>query len=219
MGAYPNAADYNLFLTGNSSSFIFISLMLNFLPVYLLFISGDDCFEDVSTGYRNLLISKWGKKNYMRTNIIKAFCISFFIIFTSLMLNLLMAHIIYNGAVYSQLDEMLIYYEPGDLYYIEATHPLLTNIIYIFTTSFLAGLIGAAGAALAMAIKNRKIVYPLLFLLWYLPQSLDNSIMLALQPFCEYGLDTKAPIYIITSCIFIAVTVVAAIKEKQYAKI
>lgn len=219
MGAYPEKADANSFLAATSVSFISHSLMLYFLPVYLLVIAGDDCFEDVLTGYRSVLISKWGKKSYVKTSIIKAFCISFSVVFISLLFNLLMAHIIYNGSGYSQIEELLIYYEPGDLYYFEANNPLLTNVIYIFTTSFLSGLIGAAGAALAMANKNRKIVYPLLFLLWYLPQCLDNSIMLALQPFNEYNLGTKVYIYIITSCIFIVVTAVAAIKEIRYAKL
>ena len=219
MGAYPEKADANTFLTAGSASFVFISLMIYFLPVYLLIIAGDDCFEDALTGYRSVLISKWGKKSYVKTNIVKAFCISFSVILFSLVLNLLMAHIIYSGSQYSQFDELLIYYDQSSLFYIEANNPLLTNVCYIFTTSLLAGLIGAAGAALAMAIKNRKIVYPLLFLLWYLPQQLDNSVLLALQPFNEYELDTKIPIYIITSCIFIATTIVAAIKEIRYAKI
>ena len=78
---------------------------------------------------------------------------------------------------------------------------------------------GAAGAALAMAIKNRKIVYPLLFLLWFLPAHTDKSIMLALQPFCEYGLDTKIPVFVITLGIFVVLTIGAAIKEVHYAKI
>ena len=219
MGAYPEKADANSFLAGTSVSFVFHSLMLHFLPIYLLIIAGDDCFEDASTGYRNLLVSKFGKKDYVRTNIIKAFCISFSIIFISLLLNLLMAHIIYLGTVYSQFDELLIYYDQSSLFYIEVSNPLITNICYIFTTSFLSGLIGSAGAALAMAIKNRKIVYPLLFLLWYLPSSLDKSIMLALQPFNEYELDTKISIYIITSCIFIVAIAVASFKEIRYAKI
>lgn len=220
VGATPERADFNSFLAATSTAGLFHSLMLHFLPVFLLIIAGEDCFEDATTGYRNILISKWGKKNYIKTYILKAFCISFFVVFLSLMLNLLMAHIIYNGALYSRFDELLIMnQEQSSLMYNEVTHPLITNICYIFITAILSGVIGAAGAALAMAIKNRKIVYPLLFLLWYMLTSLDKSIMLALQPFCEYGLDTKIPIYLISVCVFTAVTIIASIKEAYYAKI
>ena len=132
---------------------------------------------------------------------------------------MLMSEIIFNTATYSIFSENLVDEDKTSLFYIEATHPTVTNIIYIFTTSLLSGAIGAAGAALAIAIKNRKIVYPLLFLLWFLPAHTDKSIMLALQPFCEYGLDTKIPVFVITLGIFVVLTIGAAIKEVHYAKI
>ena len=148
------------FLSLTSTSFIFHSLFFNFLPLYLLIISCDDCFEDCTTKYRNILISKWGKKDYVITNITKSFCISFFLILFTLLLNMLMSEIIFNTATYSIFSENLVDEDKTSLFYIEATHPTVTNIIYIFTTSLLSGAIGAAGAALAMAIKIRKIVYP-----------------------------------------------------------
>lgn len=218
-GATPQKADFNTILSCTSSEFMFHSLTFYFIPIYLLLISGDDCFEDCSTGYRNILILKWGKKSYIKTNIMKAFFISFAILFLSLALNLLMSHIIYNGVNDSDFINQLIYEQGASLFYTEVTHPFITNICYIFIASLLAGLLGASGAALAMAIKNRKIVYPLHFLLWYLMMSMDKSIMLALQPFNEYGPDTKVPVYSIAIILFAGVTVIAAVKEMYYAKI
>ena len=61
-GATPMAPWSSTFLSLTSTSFIFHSLFFNFLPLYLLIISCDDCFEDCTTKYRNILISKWGKK-------------------------------------------------------------------------------------------------------------------------------------------------------------
>lgn len=218
-GATSMAPWSSTFLSLTSTSFIFHSLFFNFLPLYLLIISCDDCFEDCTTKYRNILISKWGKKDYVITNITKSFCISFFLILFTLLLNMLMSEIIFNTATYSIFSENLVDEDKTSLFYIEATHPTVTNIIYIFITSLLSGAIGAAGSALAMAIKIRKIVYPLLFLLWFLPAHTDKSIMLALQPFCEYGLDTKIPVFVITLGIFVVLTIGAAIKEVHYAKI
>ena len=191
-GATPMAPWSSTFLSLTSTSFIFHSLFFNFLPLYLLIISCDDCFEDCTTKYRNVLISKWGKKNYVITNITKSFCISFFLILFTLLLNMLMSEIIFNTATYSIFSENLVDEDKTSLFYIEATHPTITNIIYIF---------------------------PLLFLLWFLPAHTDKSIMLALQPFCEYGLDTKIPVFVITLGIFVVLTIGAAIKEVHYAKI
>ena len=126
------------FLSLTSTSFIFHSLFLGFLPLYLLIISCDDCFEDCTTKYRNILISKWGKKDYVITNIAKSFCISFFLILFTLLLNMLMSEIIFNTATYSIFSENLVDEDKTSLFYIEATHPTVTNIIYIFITSFIA---------------------------------------------------------------------------------
>lgn len=218
-GSNPMVPWASTFLSLTSNTFFFHSLFFNFLPLYLLIISCDDCFEDCTTKYRNVLISKWGKKNYVITNIAKAFFISFFLILFVLLLNMLMANIILNTATYSIYNDILIDYEKTSLFFIEVTHPIITNIIYIFALSLLSGTIGATGAALAMAVKNRKIVYPLLFLLWFLPSHTDKSIMLAIQPFCEYGLDTKIPTFVITLGVFVVLTIGAAIKEVRYAKI
>jgi len=72
-GATPMTPWSSTFLSLTSTSFIFHSLFFNFLPLYLLIISCDDCFEDCTTKYRNILISKWGKKDYVITNIILSF--------------------------------------------------------------------------------------------------------------------------------------------------
>lgn len=61
-GATPMTPWSSTFLSLTSTSFIFHSLFFNFLPLYLLIISCDDCFEDCTTKYRNILISKWGQK-------------------------------------------------------------------------------------------------------------------------------------------------------------
>lgn len=78
-----------------------------------------------------------GQKDYVITNITKSFCISFPDTFT-LLLNMLMSEIIFNTATYSIFSENLVDEDKTSLFYIEATHPTVTNIIYIFTTSLLS---------------------------------------------------------------------------------
>lgn len=218
VGAVPGRADFNTFLTG-SNSFIFQTLLLDFLPVFLLIVACDDCFEDYTTGHRNVLITKWGKKNYVLTNVGKGFIISFCLMLLTLLLNLLMAHLLYSGAVYSGFDDLILDFKPTDLFYISVQHSLITNLCFILTTSFLSGVVGAAGAALAVAVHNRKIVYPVLFLIWFALKSTDKSLSLAMQPFSEYGFDTIVPVYIAGVLLFSVVTVAAAVKEIKYAKI
>ena len=106
-GATPMAPWSSTFLSLTSTSFIFHSLFFNFLPLYLLIISCDDCFEDCTTKYRNILISKWAKGlcNNKYYKIILHFL--FPILFT-LLLNMLMSEIIFNTATYSIFSENLV---------------------------------------------------------------------------------------------------------------
>ena len=77
------------FLTSNIYNVCQI-LLLWYLPLYLMLIVADDCIEDYKTGYKNILISKFGKISYLRNNVFKGFYIGFTILFISLIINFAM---------------------------------------------------------------------------------------------------------------------------------
>lgn len=171
------------FLAGNTNSITQV-LLLWFLPLYLLLIAADDCIEDYHLGYRSLLMTKWGKHPYLGANIIKGFCFGFFVVFISLAINLVMTQITFAGGTFTPFDKESIASTPS--LSLAFQHPLWTNIKYILVTSLLSGIVGMGASAAALAIHNRFIVYPVVFLMWYIPFSFEKSIMLAIQPFTEY---------------------------------
>ena len=158
-----------------------------YLPLLLAIVVADDCIEDYRIGYKNILITKRGKNKYFALNMLKSFVISFLIIIIPLLLNLLMVYIVFAGGTYY-------------------SHPMFYNLLCILLLSLTGGVVGSGATALAMAFPNRFILYPLIFILWYIPSIAKQSIMMAFQPFTEYPLS-----YALPSVIFVLATNVVAV--------
>lgn len=188
-------------------------LLFWYLPLYFLLIAADDCIEDFKTGYKNILITKWGKKKYLRVNIIKGFVIGFMVIFLTLALNMILTQIAFAGGTYTGFD--------SDNGQINETlqYPFLTNCIYILVASFISGVVSMGAVAVALALHNRYLVYPIVFILWYIPSTVNKSIILALQPFTEYSLSDVLPTVLIVIAINIAAVVFACIKVIKYEQV
>ncbi len=213
-GADPYQPALNTFLAFTGIGFNWHALVFWFLPLYLMLVISDDVFEDYKTGNINSLIIRSGKKRYVVTSMKKSFLLSFAMIFVPLIINLVMSYILFAGAtrgfdfVYN--DMFLLSKSMGA--------PLLTNFIFICTTSLLAAVMGCACTGIAYLSKDRKIAYPASFVLWFLFFIPRKSIMLSLQPFSEYELSDILPVYIACTLAHLAVAVVGAVWEINYAK-
>ena len=213
-GASVPIANMASFLTSSIYNVCQI-LLLWYLPLYLLLIVADDCIEDYKIGYKNILVSKFGKKKYLFTNIIKGFIIGFSVIFSSLMINLIMTQITFAGGTYNVYDADTV--NTIDNLRSALEHPLLTNIVYIFIASFISGIVGVGAVSLSIAIHSRIVVYPATFILWYIPTSIfERSIILALQPFTEYSILDAMHSFLFALFINLAAVIFAYIKETKY---
>lgn len=192
-------------------------LLIWYLPLYLVVIVADDCIEDYKTGYKNILISKWGKKSYFKTNILKGFVFSFCIIFLSLMLNLVLTQIIFSGGSYVCYDSDTI--QKIDNLRDSLKYPLITNIIYIILTSVVSGVVGMGATAISMTVHNRLIVYPIIYIMWYIPTALEKSVFLALQPFTEYSVSDSTFSILLVFTINLSAVVAAYLREVKYEDI
>ena len=163
------------------------TVLLWYLPVYFLIICADDCIEDHKTGCKYILISKLGKKKYLYINIIKGFVIGFTVMFVSLVFNLLIVHVLFNGGTYISAE--ISSSEKNHL----LQNSLLINIIYIIFVSFMTGILSMGASALADAIHNRFLLYPIVFIFWYIASFGDRPIILAFQPFSEYTIQDCLP--------------------------
>lgn len=215
---------YATFLSLYSRGHILQSLYLWFLPLYILIIVGDDSIEDFYTGYKNILITKSGKANYIKSKLQAGFIIPFLLVIFSLTLNLILVQIICINGTNSQYGGKYMIYDSSlmpetKLFELSYTHPLLTNIIYILITALFAGLIGMVGVTLAIVLHNRKVVYSITFALWFFPILFKNSFMLVFQPFMEYGFNTVVPLAIWVAGLFILVISVFIIWEEKLVEI
>lgn len=189
------------------------SLISGYLPMYFLLIAADDCIEDYKAGYKNFLVTRCGKSKYFWFNIVKGFVVGFCVIFLSLALNMLMTHITFAGGSYTAFE----HYEEFMQFVI--TTPFLDNWIFILLFSLIAGIVSMGGVALALALHNRFLVYPIAFILWYIPSAINISIQYILCPFTEYPITFALPTYLAVVGINIALVIFAYIKVMKYEQV
>ncbi|MBQ7096156.1 MAG: DUF2705 family protein [Clostridia bacterium] len=210
----PNIASFLSSSIFNSAQI----LLLWYLPLYFLILAADDCIEDHKLGYKNLLVAKWGKRSYFRTNIIKGFLIGFFAILTSLSLNLILTQIAFAGGTDIGFDSETI--ETLDSLRVAFEHPFLRNIECILLLALIAGIVSMGAVAMGMALRNRLLVYPIVFSMWYIPSStFERPIMLAVDPFSEYTIQDCVPSIIFAVGINLAAVAFAYIKEIKYEQV
>ena len=197
---------YVTFLSCYSQGHIFQMIYLCFLPLYLLVIVGEECIVDYITGYKS------------------AFIVSFTIVFVGLGLNLILSQVVFNGGTNTPFDAEPLKYDSfvmvkTFLFEISYTHPLTTNIVYILITAIFAGVLGMMGAALAISIHERKMVYALTFAIWFIPILFKNSSMHIFQPFMEYDFNVVVPVAIWCIVLYILVIITAIIWEKKIVEV
>ena len=215
---YP---DYAFFLTCNTAGVghIFQSLLLWFMPIYCLVLTADDCIEDYHIGLKNVLVSKIGIKKYVQAHLVKSFVYAFLLIFSAMLINLLLVHIIFRGGQFSPYtDEAGFISTLSQFYQWEVKNPLWANIVFSLITAFMSGLISMVGTISAIMIHNKKLVYGITLIFWFIPFLQKNSLMYLFQPHTEYDLDTLVPIGVTVSCIYIAYILFGYFKEVRFGK-
>jgi hypothetical protein len=202
------------FLASTSGGHILQSIMLWFLPIYLLPLVAGACIEDTQTGYRNILICKIGRQTYRKTRLAMGFILPFSMLLVGLLINMALVQF-FNLAKETHYP-MEADAAPMILLLAQSIiHPTIANLGFILVMAFYAGLISLLGTALAMAIPNRKMVYLLTFTCWFIPMVQKESLVLLFQPFAEYDYGTLIPILVYTLCLYLLGTYIAYICEKR----
>lgn len=195
----------------------FRGVLLGYLPLFLAIIVADDCIEDFRIGNKNILITKWGKKKYFALNMFKSFVISFLVLIIPLLLNLLMVHITFAGGTYIPMDSETLKSIPS--MYQSYNNPMFYNMICILLLSLVGGVVGSGAAALAMAFPNRFILYPLVFILWYIPSVIQPSVIGAFQPFADDYVSDSIPSVIFVLAINVAAALFSFFKVTKYDQV
>lgn len=193
--------DYAFFLMTQASHFSFLSqfLFLWVMPLYALVLTCDDCLEDYKTQYSHVMMSRIGKKRYIHTHMAKSFLYMFFLTASALLLNLLLCHLLFSEGAFNSFGED---FRPDAFYQWEKAHPLLTNLLFTVIVSFFSGFIAVVGVMSAVLFQNRKLVYGITMMFWFVPTLQEKSLMLLFQPHSEYVLNTLIPIGVRTGLMY-----------------
>lgn len=208
---------YATFLSAATIGHLLQILLLWFLPLYLLILTGVDSIEDYQIGYKNVLIAKTGKKAYLHRKMVFSFFTAFFILFCALGLNFCICQICFRGGTYSPYDQTSI--PDSYLFQLSYAHPEIANWAFILVVALLAGLISLVGTMLSIVIHDKKIVFPATFALWFGPILPKNSLMLVTQPFAEYDFDVLVPIFVWVVGLYLLVIAWLYLWEVKFAEI
>lgn len=210
---------YATFLALYTLRHILHKIMFWFLPLFLLIIVNEVSLEDAESGCSQALVVRMGKKAYTRRRLRESFCLSFIIIAAGLILNMILVYFLFQNGDFAKDDWQGVDPMSRDLTRITLPHPVLANLAYILLTAFLSGLIGAVGTALALTIQNRKIVYGLTFLLWFIPVNAKQSLMYVIQPFLFADYEVVVPTLCAVVALYTAVIAAVLILEEKFDKI
>lgn len=192
------------FLAGSGDSHLGQMLLIWVLPIYLMLIYSDSYIREVSYGYNNIIFTKGKKKKIIKDRFMVSFLIPFTVCFCSLLLNFLLAQIIFFGGkdfLGMRVDESFM----G----LCMSYPNISYIIYMMVFCFLSGGCGVLCTGISYLIPNNKIAYPLVFVMWFVQIISPYSITYAMQPFIEYGPNYFVPALIINCILVVGVYVVS----------
>ena len=188
------------------------TILLWFLPLYLLLLGSDNAIQDYQTGIRNAFISRMGRKKYYLEKMITSFFIAFMTMFISLLVNLILVSIFFRNGMSNKGFTV-----PNNfLFSISIEHPYLAVFFFSLICCILAGLVGLLGAGLSLFFLDRKYSYSAAFFIWFFLVLREDSLMYLFQPFAEYGFEVLIPILLIAITIFISIPALIFFYEVKY---
>ena len=164
-------------------------MLLWLLPFMVLNLISDRYIWEKNRGYSNIMLSRDTKKKYILSKYMASFLIPFIVFSLSLLLNFLIAQIIFRTGNSFMGVETSFDIKYGKWFALQGKYPNLIYLLYIFVTSCLAGMCGLITQSLAFISKRYTITYILGFFIWMWLQTTPYNLTYATQPFIEYGFE------------------------------
>lgn len=208
----PRYIAFSALYTGGNNHMLY-RIMFWFLPIYLLIITGEDSLEDYDTGYSNILQSRMSRKQYIWGKARNSFCFSFLVIFLSLMLNYCLLQLIFHGCEHNWIEPNLYPAEENRMYTIGYDHPVTVTLASIVMTAIFSGLISLIGTSLALCFHDRKVVYGLTFILWFIFVLNEDGFMSIFHPFTNMILERLIIAFFLIAVGYLIIAMTALIAE------
>lgn len=193
------------FLTGSSEGHISQILLFWFLPIYLLLLCSEMYIQDVNNGYNSIIISKVGKRRYIRSQLLTSFFTPALTMFFSLIINWAASYLIFHGGTFST-NFFETDWSTNSLAVFSQEHPFLIYFLFLLNVCFITGLAGVMGMCISFISPKRAFVYPVTFFFWFIQVVLHSTIINLFQPFTELELSNILPVFVRTILIFLILT-------------
>ena len=162
-------------------------------------------------------MSRIGKEKYSVMRICEGFLVPFFIVLLGLLLNMVFVMIVCRGGTATAFNKDTM---PDTLLFkISYEHPMITNIIYALFTALYAGIIGISATVMSFVIYDRRVIYGINFVVWFIPLMFKNSILLLFQPFIEYGFAVIIPLFLWSLGVYLMIIMFFWMGEKIFVEV
>lgn len=213
-----HAPFYSGFLTASTEGHLPQIYLQWYLPIFLLLLVSSNYIDEKNTNFHNIIIGKLGKKNYILSKFKESFFISSGTILLALTINLIGCILFLHGET---LDRGFLAekWPENILFTLSQQAPYLSYIIFMFMFAFIAGLYSIVATCICMLFPDKKIAYPIAFLVWFIQVLINGgSVVDLFQPYTENDFSELLPILIrvITIAIIIIVgTFVYKVKQDE----
>ena len=193
-------------------------MILWLLPFFVLNLVSDRYIWESKKGYTNIMLSRGSRKKYMLSKYAASFLIPFVVFALSLLLNFVLAQIIFRDGNNFMGLEVLFDDKYEKWFRIEGRYPNLMYLLYVFVTAFLVGMCGLITQSLAFISKRYTITYIVGFFIWMWLQTTPYNLTYATQPFIEYGFEDfikSVALYVGTGLLISTVTFIFKVRQDE----
>ena len=209
---------YASFLSRSTQGHTTQIMILWLLPFFVLNLVSDRYIWESKKGYTNIMLSRGSRKKYMLSKYAASFLIPFVVFALSLLLNFVLAQIIFRDGNNFMGLEVLFDDKYEKWFRIEGRYPNLMYLLYVFVTAFLVGMCGLITQSLAFISKRYTITYIVGFFIWMWLQTTPYNLTYATQPFIEYGFEDfikSVALYVGTGLLISTVTVIFKVRQDE----
>lgn len=205
-------------LSGNALGHLSIKILIWFLSLYPLLLGVESTLQELSKKTNYILISRIGKKRYLKEEIKHNVKLPIIAISIGLIINFIVNFIMFYKVPYDVKNN--IFYSINNYTMFQFNHPYFMVLLVSFILLLIVGLISIQGTLFALLFEDRKIVYASTFGLYYFFIISKFSITGILQPFDEYPLNKDlVPLIFFLIIYFIVIFVSYLLVRKKYETI
>lgn len=209
--AYMDSPDlhpaYAAFL---SRSGIVSIIITAFVPLYSMYMCADSYIRDRANGYSAVIISRVGRRKYLRDKSVVAFLIPCGLVLTGMVLNLFLVLLLFGGGQDTAGFDMIAANFHEDFLTFEYNHPLAAYIMFMVLGSVASGLGSVICTSVAFVAGKYPVAYLTTFVLWNLLTV--GYVSYLYSPFISHG-----AFFVIMGAAELTLAVIAAYMAAKYS--